>query len=306
MKPIALYSIIGGSALLLGSAGGIIYKRVIMPPVQNLVGFNEEVCKPDGEALINDIESVGDFKAAVNKFSPVDIANYATEKYKTYENSVSYCYGVADTIVTQAIRNAQIKNGNKYFEEAISKSSMVGVGKRMYQDGVDGKLNLYHEKSASDVTIDGDYVHTNFKDNHDTLTPDEYKNLYGRKLPDMFIYLVHQITVTNSKIDSLPGGGYKVSLELDPLMGGYNYRFQMKTISSLDSFPSFEFIKLTYTLDDTLNLKHITANEKYQATMGMTVSIENTLEYEFFPNILWKIPEVNEDLSYSSLKGIRK
>lgn len=306
MKAIALYSIIGGSALLIGAGAGVVYKRVVLEPEQNIVGFNPDICKPDGEKLINDIESVGDFKSAVNKFEPVDIANYATEKYKTYENSVSFCFGTAETVVSQQIRNAQIKNGDQYFEEAISKSSMVGIGKRMYQQGLDGTLHLYNEKGAGDVAIDGDYVHTAFNSSPQDMTPEEYKVLFGRTIPDMFIYCVHQITVIDGSVETLANGGYKVKLELDPIMGGYNYRFQMQTISGLDSLPTFEYIKLTYTLDSTLNLKHITCDEKYKATMGMTVDIANILEYDFFPNQYWKIPELNEDVSYSSLKGLIK
>ncbi|MCQ2755082.1 MAG: hypothetical protein MJ231_08595, partial [bacterium] len=249
MKTIVLYSIIGATALSLGAGGGIIYKRVIMKPKQNIIGFNPEACKPDAEALFAKIDGASSKKQATKDFPAVDIANYASEKYKTYANSVSYCYGLADTIVKQDIRNVQIKNGDVYFEEAISKSDMVGVGKRIFQQGLDGTVSLYHEKSSKDVSISGDIVHTNFKTDPERLTPNEYKTQYGRTLPDMFIYCVHEITVLNGTCEEITGG-YKVVLELDPIMGGYQYRYQMKTISNLDDYPVFDSLKLTYTLDE--------------------------------------------------------
>ena len=45
----------------------------------------ESNVKPDGEALIKQIDSVGSKDAATKQFPAVDIANYATEKYKRYE-----------------------------------------------------------------------------------------------------------------------------------------------------------------------------------------------------------------------------
>lgn len=302
MKTIVLYAIIGSTALAVGAGGGIIYKRVIMDPEQNIVGFNPDVCKADAEALFKQVDSFSSKADAADKMAPVDLANYASEKYKSYEHSVSYCFGLAKTIVDQGIANAQIRNGDTYFEESISKSSMVGVGKRMIQEGIDGDVKLYDELSKNDVSIDGTNVHTTFKSTPRTMKVDEYRTAWGRTLPDMFIYCVHQITVTNGSTEKVDGG-YKVTLELDPVMGGYQYRYQMQTISGLDALPIFEYITLTYILDENLDLKHLNCHEKYKATMmGVSPDIENTLDYDFFPNKEWKIPDINEDIDYKSLK----
>ena len=304
MKSLILYSIIGASALAVGAGGGIVYKRVIQKPTQNITGFNPEVCKPNAEELFAKVNKVGP-KIAVSTLEPVDIANYATEKYKTYENSVSFCKGLASTIVSQEIRNAQIKNGSTYFEESVSKSSMVGIGKRMIQEGIDGPVKMYNEKSAGDVTIDELKVHTNFKDKAEDFTSEKYKEAYGRTLNDMFIYCVHSITVKNGSVTP-EGDGYKVVLDLDPIMGGYQYRYQMLNISGLDALPIFNFITITYTLDSNLDLVHIQAHEAYRAKMGVEVEIENTLEYDFFPNVKWEIPQINEDINYEALKEMVK
>ena len=290
--------------MAVGAGGGIIYKRVIQKPIQNITGFNPDACKPNAEELFEKVEKAG-VKNAVSTFEPVDIANYATEKYKSYENSVSFCKGLASTIVSQEIRNAQIKNGSTYFEESVSKSSMVGIGKRMIEEGIDGSVKMYNEKSAGDVTINELNVHTNFKDGAEDFTAQRYKETYGRTLNDMFIYCVHSMTVKNGSISS-EGSGYRVVLELDPIMGGYQYRYQMLNLSGLDALPVFNYITITYDLDSNLDLVHIQAHEAYRAKMGVEVEIENTLEYYFFPNVKWEIPKINEDINYEALKEMIK
>lgn len=308
MKNIVTISIVVGSALVVGAGGGAAYKRFFAPADQEIVGFNPDYCKPDFKTLSDEVSKYGSKKEAAKSMRPYEVVNYAGELYKNCTNCFSYCYGLADTVVKQDIRNAQIKVGNEFFEEAISKSSMVGVGKRMYQSNTMGTTNLYIEKSAGDVSIDGDNVHTNFNASPEKLTMTEYKKAFGRNLPDMFIYVIHDMTVTKEELKELPNNeGYEVYLELDPVTGGYNYRYQMQTMSKLDKLPVFEYIHLTYTITPDLELKHLTANEKYKATMlGISPDIINTLDYEYFPNQITEIPEVTQDVNYQALRELRK
>lgn len=308
MKSVVLYAIIGCSALTVGAGGGIIYKRVIMDPNEEIVGFNPSVCKADLEALTKEVNSYGNKKAAFEGMAPVDLVNYALETYKNCEYSVSMQSGMAKTVVDQEIRNVQIRNKNRYFEESVSKSSMVGVGKRMIQEGDEGDVKLYSEKSANDIVIDGDNVQTVYKPNAETLSNADYKKAYGRTLPDMFIYCIHKMTVITDQCSKevLPDGNYKIVLELDPKMGGYQYRYQMQTISGLDALPIFEYITLTFTLDKDLNPKYQNSHEKYKATMmGISPDIENSIDTIFYPNREFKIPELTENIDYSSLKEIK-
>lgn len=308
MRKLLLISIVVGSALVAGATGGAVYKRFIAPADQEIIGFNPDYCKPNFEELNKEVSKYGSKKEAAKNMRPYQVANYAGELYKNCNNCFSYCYGLADTVVKQDIRNAQIKVGNQYFEEAISKSSMVGVGKRMYQTSIDSPTKLYAEKSAGDVTINGDEVHTNFKPSSEDLSVSDYKKAFGRNLNDMFIYIIHDLTVTKEELKELPNNeGFEIYLELDPVTGGYNYRFQMQTMSKLDKLPVFDYIHLTYTLTPDLELKHLTANEKYKATMlGISPDIVNTLEYEYFPNQLTEIPEVTQDINYYAFRELRK
>lgn len=302
MKTLVLYSIIGASALAVGAGGGVIYKRCFVPPSEKIVGFDPDNCRPDGDQLIADVEKVGNPKQAVSKFRPFEIASYAFEKYKRCEYSVSVCSGVASTIIKQDIRSAQVKRGSTYFEEQISKSSMVGVAKRMIQEGdKDVEVKVYNETSSDDVIISDSQVHASFNSQPDTYTYDAYKEAWGRNLPDMTVLLIGESTVENEKLENIDGG-YKITLELQPQKGSYNYRYQMQTISGLDDLPTFQYLTVTFFITDDLQMKSLNEKCKYHALMGVSVDIENDITYSYFPNREFKIPSLTEDFDYSIIK----
>lgn len=306
MKPLVLYSIIGASALAVGAGGGVIYKRCFVAPSEKIIGFDPDNCKPDVDKLIADVEKVGNPKQVVQKFRPFEVATYAFEKYKRCEYSVSVCSGLAKTIINQEVRSAQVKRGSTYFEEQISKSSMVGVAKRMIQEGdKDVEVKVYNETSSDAVNISGDTIHASYKSNPDIYSYADYKAAWGRNLPDMSIHLIGETTVENEKLENVDGG-YKITLDLQPQKGGYNYRYQMKTISGLDDYPSFQYLAVTFYITENLVMKALNEQCKYHALMGVSVDIENNIDYYYFPQREYKIPNLNEDFDYSILKEGKK
>lgn len=298
MKSIVLYSIIGASAIAVGAGAGTVYKRCFVAPSEKIEGFDPNNCKPNAEELFKKVEKAGSVKNAVQQLKPFEIVNYAFEKYKACEYNVSFCTGMAKTIIDQEVRSAQIKRGTTYFEEQISKSSMVGVGKRMLQEGEKADTKIYNETGSADVYIEGTSVHTNFKSEFETVPYESYKEAWGRNLPDMSIYLIAESTVEKQEIAETDKG-YKVTLELQPQKGAYNYRYQMKTISGLDDYPSFQFLNLTYELTKDLEMRAMTEKSKFHALMGVSVDIENTINYYYFPNEQSEIPEITEDFDYA-------
>ena len=302
MKSIILYSIIGASALSVGAGAGVVYKRCIAEPTENIVGFNPEACKPNATELFKAVEKAGSIKAATEKLQPFEIVNYAFEKYKQCENSVSFCSGLADTAVKQYIWSAQIKRGSTYFEEQISKSSMVGVAKRMLQDGELENTKVWNETGSGDVIADEKDAYASYKSTPDSYTFNEYKEAWGRNLPDMAIYLIATSTVEKQELVK-DGDGYKVTLSLQPTKGAYNYRYQMKTISDLAAYPTFSLLDLTYWLDGELNMVKMNEHSKFTATMvGISAGVENNLNYHYFPGKELKIPEITEKIDYKLLK----
>ena len=283
---IITYTIIATTALSVGIASGIILKHTIGQTTIDYEGFNPEEFRMDSKKLLNEYN-----KNPRKNFSPAELINIGLEKYRECENSFSFGIGAAQTVVNQTVRNAQIKNGNRYFEESISKSSMVSIANRVIQ--VDHSIDLYKGKAVeSDV---GQY-----KDNKVSYVDTDYKTNWGKTLDEMFIYLISNETVLDEGSDiKRKDETIEVTVNLNPDVATYYYKIQMKTISSLDSLPTFKSVKHVYTFDNDMNLLTCTVDENYAASMGIKANIHNVIDYYYFANEYLKIPELDEEIDYS-------
>ena len=285
------YGIIAAATISLGVAGGIIIKRKFGGEEITYSGFDPEAFKADGAALLKEYE-----KNPKKNFTPAEKVCIGLEKYKRQENSYCVSIGLADTIVKQTIRNAQIKNGSSYFEEQISRSSMVSMANRVTQKGEEVKM--YKGKATGDEKGDYPKEYTLYK-------PEDYKTTYGKTPDEMFIYIISNKTVNLNKCnESEKKGKIKIILDLDKDIATYYYKIQMKGMSNLAGLPVFEYVKLTYTFDSKMTLLHMKVDEKYKASMaGVTATIINDIDNYYFGGKKIKIPGLNESLNYSKLKG---
>ena len=289
MKAAFVYFLIAAGALTVGTTGGIVVKR-LSGEVVEYEGFNSDSLELDSEQTLN---RYGSYKGnnVEKDFTAAELITVGLEKYRRCENSYSYGIGTANTIVSQSIRNFQIKNGDDYFEESISKSSFVSLADRMTQHGKDGQISLYHGSAANEET--GEYT-----DNARVFEQQDYVDYLGKTLDKMFIYIISNVTVTDSEINK-DNSEYKINVSLNPDFATYHYKYQMLNISGLDELPSFEYVNLKFTFTEDMMLKHLSVDEKYSAKMGFKVSITNNIEYSYFPNQYMKIPSLNEKLNYS-------
>lgn len=296
MKKIAIYGIIAVSAISAGGLIGFGAKKLFGTVLDDYSGFDPSVYVIDGEALIKKIESKPTAGERVATFPVVDIVNYALEKYKRFDDSFSYTVGVADAgITTQKIRAAQIKNSSKYFEESAS-AGMVGCANRTFQDVGGETIDLHRTK---DVTINNDKPVFPYPSTPTNYTLKSYKDAYGKTLDEMFIYTIHAKTTTKSQISKNEDGTYNAYLELSPTLSTYFYKKQMVSISELEATPSFEYIKLTYTLDSNLMLSKLSIDEYFVAKkMGIDAGTRNMLTTKYFPNQSREIPALNEGFFY--------
>ena len=288
-KALIQYSIIGVIAVCVGITTGVVLKKKLGPVETDYTGFNPEAFRMDSKALVKEYE-----QNKSKNFTPAELVNIGLEKYRSCENSYSIGVGLADTIVKQTIRNFQIRNGDTYFEEQISKSSMVSIANRAVQTNEDS-VQVYKGK-AKDAEL------SEYTENATDYKVDEFKDAWGKTLQDIFIYLISNETVLDEGTSvTKKDGKIRIQLELDAEIASYYYKHQMKTLSNLSALPTFEYVRQTYILDaSNMMLLHSVFDEKYQASMsGITATIVNHLDYYYHTNEFKKIPEINENLDYS-------
>lgn len=289
-KALIQYSIIAVCAIGVGVGGGILLKKKLGPLEIDYSGFDSNSFQADAKALLKEYENNPN-----QNFTAAELVNIGLEKYRQCENSYSIGVGQASTIVNQSVRNFQIRNGDKYYEEQISKSNMVSLANRVIADSEGA--TVYRGK-AKEIEV------PEYKDEPSVLNPTEFKELWGKNLEDIFIYIISNDTVDldKSTVTKKDGKTY-ISLELDPDIASYNYKLQMKSLSELSALPTFEYLRQTYVFDSDMTILHSTIDEKYVATMsGINATVINYLDYYYHANEFLKIPEINETLNYS-VKG---
>ena len=295
MKKVVSYLILIGSAAAMGVAAGFIGKKFFAEPE---IDFGDlSALEVDAQAIVRKIDSYNGPKDKTEEFTTNEILNYSLEKFRSCENCCSFTFGVADTIVKQDIRGCIIKNGDKYFEESVSKSSMVALANRMFQDGKDTEISLYTATKGTieiaDVSPQAEYSNSDVK----AYAAAEYKGMFGKTLDEMFIYLICEDSIVASQTEKIDGG-YTIDVDLDPNLSTVGYKNQMKNVSNLDKLPSFANVHLKFTLDTDLKLKKLTVDENYTATMVVDAKTHGMLDIYYYSDTYVKIPEINEQIEY--------
>ena len=283
------YTVIATLCLGLGAGVGIFVKRKYGKEQIDYSNFDGAAYAADAKALLEASNSDPN-----QEFTPAELVNIGLEKYRQCEYSYSFGIGTASTIVNQTIRNYQIRNGNRYFEEALSRSSMVSLATRVEQTLEVDNVDVYEGKADTDETATYDGSKT-------SSSLETYKNTMGKTLDEMFIYTISDETCyENSETKVLANKNKQITLYLDPEVSTYYYKIQMKNMSNLDELPIFNNITLTYTFTEDMTLLHCHVDEKYNAKMGVSVSITNTLDYYYHANVEKAIPSLDDNCDYST------
>ena len=127
----------------------------------------------------------------------------------------------------------------------------------------------------------------------------------GKSLDETFIYIISNKVTLNSSKKKLDNGDFEIMLDLETNISTYYYKVQMKNISGLSNLPPFSDVKLTYTLDNDLVLKHLSVDETYTATkegIPVPAKTHNTIEYYYFAEQYKAIPDSKTPVDYSTVK----
>ncbi len=231
-----------------------------------------EVIDGDASAYMIDAEAAfGKYEAAKKKGAPLESAldpsemiSVAYTLFSRQEYSCSEGVGVSRAmgLVDQGIQSMTVRDKDRYFEESNSFSNFVSLYNRMYQEGDTttkywGKTPNYGGNAPEEVSNE------------------QYASEMGRQVSESIVYLVSP--KTDSPVDrsgkglssiKKHDGGYTVEFEADPASSTLRYVHQMKTISNLKEFPRFDYVHLTYELDEDLNLLYFRNYESYRATLA--------------------------------------
>lgn len=254
----------------------------------------------------------GDPEAAMKKFAEVKGSDYsktlepyeaihvAFSQFAQEERTWTQTVGSSNAagLVDQGIQATTVHDGNRYFEESNSFSSMVSIYDRMYQEG--DSTTLYWGKTK-------EYA----KHTPVTWTNEEYREKMGRNVSEALVYNVSEATLiaggkSGERANGVyaEGGGYVVEAELSPVYGTLRYKCQMQTISDLASKPTFDYCHLTVYADKDLNLVKMTIHEQYNAAIKMggtaigsvATSVINISYYHEAPP--FGFPEIGDPVPY--------
>ena len=297
-----IFGLIFGVAtpITLGVVGGIVYTKFFMAKTVDYSDVNADSLYINMDNLLAKYEDVKKAGTPYDEaLTSYELVNIAYHNYTTYENSRSFTIGSAvAAIVDQSIRGCSIKEGNKYFEESLSKSNMVGVAARMYQKE-DTSIDL-HRGEVIDATT------ATWGNEHYEYTFDEFTADFGKTPSTPLIYIVSKKTVLSGtdKVEKTDNG-YKVSMSLHPKKSVINYVKQMKSISNLYDYPAFNNVDLVFHIDNDLLIKQLDINESYyalkEANLGADTSGDVSVYYEVDGG--FTVPSLNEPVVYPERKA---
>ena len=222
---------------------------------------------------------------------------YQSDNYFVVSSGKAFANAII--VVEQNIRSSFIKNTSDYFEESLTASTFVQDASRAYLDN--GSITRYLGKPNGELD-GGDY-----KESEHMSVPD-YLSMMGRNVNSVTNYIFNEQTVLKTTDNSGLGTSsltrnndntYTLELELDPILSVVNYVKQMKTTGGLSSYPSFDFVHLTVTLDDMLNIVSITNSENYRANMGaISAALSSSITSYYFTDNNVKIPTIDQCVPY--------
>ena len=281
-----------------GVAAGIILYKFVLIETTNTDGVDITDYRVDvtdkAMAKYNSTSKNADYTTL---FEADEIFAIAFKLYSSYENSYSISIGNTDAGgMDQTIRAANIKNGNRYLEESLSKSALVGVANRTVLEP-DGSVKLFKGSAVS--TVVGNYVPEYYE-----FTSEEYASKYGKVPSRPLIYIVNQKTIIKDSVKIKKNAtGYEVSLSLDTYYGVFDYMNQMKNISGLSGAPKFSYCRLKLTTDKELLAKTLHIEEGYTAKLGLFGSYcDAVLDINYHANEKYTIPEIDTPISYEEGK----
>lgn len=183
-----------------------------------------------------------------------------------------------------------------YYVENISKGSVIlgidtNIAERNYYDTKSGMVSVFQGRNVRETTAD-----FNMSNPNQTVTLKDWENLNGTTPLSFQPYIVSTKTVIDSTTPTacvLDDGrnGYTFQLSVNP-KSAYLYVRQIKNLSGLAEYPSFDYINIKVFLNEDGTFHTIDCDERYYVKKGIPVETTSKLTYHFIYNDAIIFPEI--------------
>lgn len=234
----------------------------------------------NAQDLIDDVSLINYKGKTPDELSATEVYVVA---YHILENKNSYNFVSHGNIktsvgVNQTTYTHRSKNGNDYYYEFATYSSMIKKASRFsFVKGGDINMELGEPTDESLKTI-------NYSGKFENHTYEEYYKLIGREATATSNYLVSKKTVTEESSCQIENGNYTYTLTLNPLLASITSRQEIAYVSNVDENSiNFLNIQITFTVDKEFNLISQTATDEYKmkyAGIGVTVNGYNSINFD--------------------------
>ena len=224
-------------------------------------------------------------------FKAPELVEISFEKMKEHNFVVSHQYGLAHTsLADQTVRSTSIKNGNKYFLETITNSTLLHSARRFYQEG--DTVKNYEGKKANTTSAQWS------ESRCETSSVEDFQEKWGKDLTRPIIHIISTKTATGTITKD--GEEYHISLNLDKDLATKRYVKQVLAISPAKN-PVFTSIEMQFKLNKNLDLISYHSNENYKVDMILKGVETNTKLTEYYTyDVETPIPDINTNVAYES------
>lgn len=215
--------------------------------------------------------------------SALENIGYMNTRLMGQPNYYAEMHGLVDTMIKQEVSTYKQYDDSVLIQTDITTSSMVNSARQFCYVG---DRVIWRDAAGGPSTYNG--IDTEWKSGepYGNMMISDYKAKNGLPGTSFSVYVINEETLLDADPVVVNGDGtYTQTFYLDPATdkAPAYYVNQMMFTGGLTALPTFEQIAVTYTFDSTWQVLQSVIDEKYTATMGVSVgcTASYTTDYEY-------------------------
>lgn len=223
------------------------------------------------------------------RYNPYQLFNLAIYQSKKNDHIKFEARGLVNTGgLKQNILAYQLKNGDEYFYETISKG-LISVAKRFYQNE---NVTWYRGKYNQNKEMVWN------PDTETTLSIEEFNEEWGYDLSVFSPYIVSSFTCLETSLVTIEDNHLQISLDLDPFFSVLYYVKQMIKMGGLEEAPIFKNINIKINFDENFIISSTEIFEQYKVKKFGWFDATGTLSGNFTFGIPEEFPSLETEIIY--------